>query len=46
MNDVEETIIFNAIRNRLMETHRSELDVANEEAIDLCECVATALEEA
>lgn len=46
MNEMEGTVILNAIRNRLMETHRSEFDDANEEATDLCRCIATALEEA
>jgi hypothetical protein len=45
MDEMENTVMFNAIRNRLMETHRSEFDDANEEAMDLCECILTALEE-
>lgn len=44
MSETWRDIVNDAIRERLMETHKSEFDVANEEARDLCDAIFDALE--
>lgn len=44
MSETWRDTINDAIRERLMETHKSEFDLANEEARDLCDSIFDALE--
>ena len=44
MDETLRDVINDAIRDRLMETHKSEFDAANEEARDLCDAIFDALE--